>query len=195
TIEGRPGQQAEPDGQHRPQPIAQPARLAAPLHYEDDAEHHGEHEQHGPSLPHPRSRAEDGSPGRIVGPGRRDRPPPSDPVRQDGPRPTERGGSVSEATTPTTDGTEAAEFAELVAIVTGGASGLGLAIADELADRGAQVAVLDIAEPTGGRHTAVRCDVTDSASTDAAVAEVADRFGRIDVVVNNAGIGAAGTVA
>ena len=102
---------------------------------------------------------------------------------------------MSEATTPTTDGTEAAEFAELVAIVTGGASGLGLAIADELADRGAQVAVLDIAEPTGGRHTAVRCDVTDSASTDAAVAEVADRFGRIDVVVNNAGIGAAGTVA
>lgn len=102
---------------------------------------------------------------------------------------------MSEARTTESGAADAAEFTGLVAVVTGGASGLGLAIADELADRGAQVAVLDLAEPTEPRHTAIRCDVTDAASTDAAVAAVAERFGRIDVVVNNAGIGAAGDIA
>lgn len=102
---------------------------------------------------------------------------------------------MSEATTPESGPADASEFAGLVAVVTGGASGLGLAIADELADRGARVAVLDLAEPAEPRHTAIRCDVTDTASTDAAIAAVAEQFGRLDVVVNNAGIGAAGTVA
>ena len=90
----------------------------------------------------------------------------------------------------------AGEFDGLVAIVTGGASGIGLATAKELVARGAAVAVLDrsldgLPEPLIG----FAADVTDRASIEAAVAEVADRFGGIDVVVNNAGISAVGTVA
>ncbi|TKK87614.1 SDR family oxidoreductase [Herbidospora galbida] len=81
------------------------------------------------------------------------------------------------------------DFDGLVAIVTGGASGIGRAVAEELTARGAQVAVLDLA------GTEFVCDVTDDAAVRRAVAAVADRFGRIDVLVNNAGIGAQGTVA
>ncbi|MCP2369706.1 NAD(P)-dependent dehydrogenase (short-subunit alcohol dehydrogenase family) [Agromyces terreus] len=90
----------------------------------------------------------------------------------------------------------AGEFAGLVAIVTGGASGIGLATAKELAGRGAAVAVLDRAldglpEPLVG----FTADVTDRASVEAAVAAVAERFGGVDILVNNAGISAVGTVA
>ncbi|MEW2502132.1 SDR family oxidoreductase [Amycolatopsis sp. NPDC047767] len=88
------------------------------------------------------------------------------------------------------------EFDGLVAVVTGGASGIGLATATLLAERGAQVAVLDlktddVPEPLAG----FRCDVTADAEVRAAIDAVAERFGRIDVLVNNAGIGAAGDVA
>lgn len=83
----------------------------------------------------------------------------------------------------------------LVAVVTGGASGIGAATATSLATRGARVAVLDLEPPTDGPHLLVRCDVADAASVDAAVASVVERLGRIDVVVNSAGIGAQGTVA
>jgi NAD(P)-dependent dehydrogenase (short-subunit alcohol dehydrogenase family) len=88
-----------------------------------------------------------------------------------------------------------AEFSGLVAVVTGGASGIGLATALALAERGATVAVLDLnpdglAEPLTG----FVADVADRASVDAAIAAVAERFGAIDIVVNNAGIGAVGTV-
>jgi len=87
------------------------------------------------------------------------------------------------------------DFAGLVAVVTGGASGIGLATANILSARGAGVAVLDlktdgVSEPLVG----VVCDVRDDASVRAAVDAVVDRFGQIDVLVNNAGIGAAGTV-
>ncbi len=88
------------------------------------------------------------------------------------------------------------DFEGLVAVVTGGASGIGAATARLLADRGARVAVLDRSTdgvPEG--PVAVRCDVTDAAAVDAAVAAVAERLGGIDVVVNNAGIGAVGDVA
>ncbi|WP_344311573.1 SDR family NAD(P)-dependent oxidoreductase [Agromyces terreus] len=90
----------------------------------------------------------------------------------------------------------AGEFAGLVAIVTGGASGIGLATAKELAGRGAAVAVLDRAldglpEPLVG----FTADVTDRASVEAAFAAVAERFGGVDILVNNAGISAVGTVA
>ncbi|NMI01752.1 SDR family NAD(P)-dependent oxidoreductase [Pseudonocardia acidicola] len=87
------------------------------------------------------------------------------------------------------------EFAGRSAIVTGGASGIGLATARLLAARGARVAVLDL-DPTGVPDplVGVRSDVTDNASVTSAVAEVVERFGGLDVLVNNAGIGAAGTV-
>jgi NAD(P)-dependent dehydrogenase (short-subunit alcohol dehydrogenase family) len=88
------------------------------------------------------------------------------------------------------------DFEGLAAIVTGGASGIGRATAELLAARGAKVAALDInpdqvADPLVG----IRCDVTDDASVRAAVAEAAERFGRLDIVINNAGIGAQGDVA
>lgn len=83
----------------------------------------------------------------------------------------------------------------LVAVVTGGGSGIGRATADLLAERGAGVAVLDVRPTTDSPHLAVRCDVADRASVVAAVAEVVARLGRLDIVVNNAGIGAQGTVA
>ena len=88
------------------------------------------------------------------------------------------------------------EFAGLVAIVTGGASGIGAAIARRLHDGGAQVAVLDLApEGADPAHAAFAADVSDRASVDAAVAAVAERFGRIDIVINNAGIGSIGNIA
>lgn len=88
------------------------------------------------------------------------------------------------------------DFDGLVAAVTGGASGIGAAIAAELVRGGASVAVLDlridqIAEPIVG----FTCDVADDTSVRTAVQGVVDRFGRLDVVINNAGVGAQGTVA
>lgn len=99
-------------------------------------------------------------------------------------------------TTPATGGLGSAEFAELVALVTGGASGIGAAIAARLVAGGARVAVLDL-DPAGAPASmlGLTCDVTDDTSVRAAVAAVVDQLGGLDVVVNNAGIGAAGTVA
>ncbi len=90
----------------------------------------------------------------------------------------------------------AGDFDGLVALVTGGASGIGAAIARRLMAEGARVAVLDrdvSAAPEG--TFAVRADVTDDASVRVAVDAVVAEFGRLDVLVNNAGIGAQGTVA
>ncbi|MEV7328219.1 SDR family oxidoreductase [Micromonospora sp. NPDC093244] len=88
------------------------------------------------------------------------------------------------------------EFAGLTAVVTGGSSGIGRATAEELRARGARVAVLDL-DPSGLPEdiSGFAADVSDRASVAWAVAAVADRLGGIDVVVNNAGIGATGTVA
>ena len=83
-----------------------------------------------------------------------------------------------------------------VAIVTGGASGIGAAVARALAAAGMRVAVLDLRpEEVPPPVIGVGCDVSDDASVRAAVAAVVDRTGRLDVVVNNAGIGAVGTIA
>jgi NAD(P)-dependent dehydrogenase (short-subunit alcohol dehydrogenase family) len=83
----------------------------------------------------------------------------------------------------------------LRAIVTGGASGIGLATAQALAAQGAAVAVLDL-EPAGVQRPllGLKADVSDDASVRAAVDAAATALGGIDIVVNNAGIGAVGTV-
>jgi NAD(P)-dependent dehydrogenase (short-subunit alcohol dehydrogenase family) len=89
------------------------------------------------------------------------------------------------------------EFAGLSALVTGGASGIGLATALLLARRGARVAVLDrdLAD-SGHELVSVVADVTDDDAVRRAVGEAIVALGdRLDILVNNAGIGAAGTVA
>jgi 2-keto-3-deoxy-L-fuconate dehydrogenase len=86
------------------------------------------------------------------------------------------------------------EFTGLTAIVTGGASGIGLATARLLAARGARVACLDLDPGVDQPLHGIRCDVTDDASVRTAVTSVAENFGGVDIVVNNAGIGAQGTV-
>ncbi len=85
------------------------------------------------------------------------------------------------------------ELSGLAAVVTGGGSGIGRATARLLADRGAKVAVLDL-EP-GDELIALRADVTDDGSVRLAVDTAAAQLGGIDIVVNNAGVGAVGTVA
>jgi 3(or 17)beta-hydroxysteroid dehydrogenase len=84
-----------------------------------------------------------------------------------------------------------------VALITGGASGLGRASATMLAAEGAKVTIADVNE-TGGREVAetigpaalfVRLDVTDEASWIAAIEQTVEAFGGLDVLVNSAGVG------
>jgi NAD(P)-dependent dehydrogenase (short-subunit alcohol dehydrogenase family) len=83
----------------------------------------------------------------------------------------------------------------LRAVVTGGASGIGLATARLLVAEGATVACLDLAaEVVADPLIGIPCDVSDDASVVAAVDAAAERLGGIDVVVSNAGIGAQGAV-
>ena len=88
------------------------------------------------------------------------------------------------------------DFTDLVAVVTGGASGIGAATAKLLVERGARVAVLDrdVADVDSTAFAAVPCDVTSTAAVDAAISDVVSRLGGIDILVNNAGIGAVGDV-
>ena len=91
----------------------------------------------------------------------------------------------------------AGEFDGLAALVTGGASGIGLATAQHLAARGARVTILDRDNPRVGDLggiDAVVADVSDDAAVRAAVGAAAATLGGIDILVNNAGIGAIGTV-
>jgi 2-dehydro-3-deoxy-L-rhamnonate dehydrogenase (NAD+) len=82
------------------------------------------------------------------------------------------------------------------ALVTGAARGIGLAIASRLAADGARVALLDLdgaaaeaaAKKIGGGAIAIAADVTKGADIDSAVRRVIDAWGRLDVLVNNAGI-------
>lgn len=87
-----------------------------------------------------------------------------------------------------------------IAIVTGAGQGIGRAIAEKLAEEGATVVVTDIdessatsvAEAIGDDSVGIRADVTDPESVQGMVAEVVERFGRVDVLVNNAGWDKAG---
>ncbi|MBY5161060.1 SDR family NAD(P)-dependent oxidoreductase [Salsipaludibacter albus] len=112
---------------------------------------------------------------------------------------------MSDATSPTDDDRSALDLFRLdgrAAIVTGASSGLGVDFALALADAGADVALAarraDRLEETrvrvealGRRALVVPTDVTDPAACDALVAATMDEFGRVDVLVNNAGLGTA----
>lgn len=88
-----------------------------------------------------------------------------------------------------------AELTDLVAVVTGGAAGIGLATGELLAQRGARVVALDVApEGVPDGITGLACDVTDRSSVRAAMESVRKSHGGLDILVNNAGIGAVGTV-
>ena len=87
-----------------------------------------------------------------------------------------------------------------VAAITGGASGIGWALAQTFADAGYSVCVLDLdgkasadragelAGPARGTHAGYGCDVADAQQVDRAFEAIAAQFGRLDVLVNNAGI-------
>lgn len=88
------------------------------------------------------------------------------------------------------------DLSDRVALVTGGARGIGWQVCRRLAARGATVAVLDIAAAEaaaqaaelGERHTGLGCDVSDPGLVTDAVSKIVDRYGRLDVVVANAGV-------
>jgi NAD(P)-dependent dehydrogenase (short-subunit alcohol dehydrogenase family) len=94
------------------------------------------------------------------------------------------------------------DLSNAVAVITGAGSGIGRAVAHSLARRGGRVVVTDIdgeraatvARELGEQGAAARCDVTNLAELQAARDLALDRFGRIDVIMNNVGILAVGAV-
>ena len=89
-----------------------------------------------------------------------------------------------------------------VAVVTGASTGLGVQMAKALANQGANIVCMarrqnlidevaaDIEKEFGVKAIGVRCDITDTESVEAAVDTVLEKFGRIDILINNAGTGA-----
>jgi NAD(P)-dependent dehydrogenase (short-subunit alcohol dehydrogenase family) len=97
--------------------------------------------------------------------------------------------------------TRFAGLADRVAVVTGGARGIGRVIAAELAAQGARVAVLDIAAPADagaltepGRRCFIACDVSDERAVDAAFTAIEGALGPPAILVNNAAVLSTGTV-
>ena len=86
------------------------------------------------------------------------------------------------------------EFSGLVAVITGGTGGIGSATAEYLAARGAKVATLDIAQGIDSNYYSDICDITNGSDVQRAIAGIADALGGIDILINNAGIGASGDV-
>ncbi len=75
-----------------------------------------------------------------------------------------------------------------VAVVTGGASGIGRATVTRLMDDGFQLAMIDLSPDPVSSVLAIKADVSDATNVERAVHEVLAEFGRIDVLVNNAGV-------
>jgi NAD(P)-dependent dehydrogenase (short-subunit alcohol dehydrogenase family) len=94
-------------------------------------------------------------------------------------------------------------LARHVAVVTGGAGAIGAATARAFASEGCEIAVLDLdgdaaartANALGGRALGLACDVTDPVAVETAFAEIARRFGGVDIVVSNAGAAFTGAMA
>lgn len=88
----------------------------------------------------------------------------------------------------------------MVAIVTGGSSGIGKAIAERYAWEGMEVVIADVNEEKGQELADeagcdfIECDVSDQEQVESLVEETVERFGRLDVMVNNAGIGSQATI-
>lgn len=87
------------------------------------------------------------------------------------------------------------EFSGLVAIITGAGSGIGLEVAKGLTERGATVFGFDINQgEMGSAATFIKCDIGDAASVDTAFAEFKKASSKLDILINNAGIGSLTTV-
>jgi NAD(P)-dependent dehydrogenase (short-subunit alcohol dehydrogenase family) len=87
------------------------------------------------------------------------------------------------------------EFAGLVAIVTGAGSGIGLEVAKGLTERGATVFGFDINQgEMGSVATFIKCDIADATSVNSAFAEFKKASSKLDILINNAGIGSLTTV-
>lgn len=91
------------------------------------------------------------------------------------------------------------ELSGKVALVTGAANGIGKCIAETLAKKGADIIILDVAvtpdsevisscRSLGVRVMPLVCDLTDMANIEGAVSQAVDTMGRIDILINNAGV-------
>lgn len=84
-------------------------------------------------------------------------------------------------------------FAKKTVVITGGSKGIGAACVKLFADHGANVAVLDIEEESSNAFFQ-RCNVADEKEVNACISKIVERFGGIDILINNAGIQRYGTV-